>query len=33
MQQTGTKEIQMNAWLGGKGNPIGIVQKIKIWSG
>ena len=29
MQQTGTKEIQSETWLGGKGDYIGIMQEIK----
>ena len=28
--QTNTKEVQDYAWLGGKGNPVGIVQKMEI---
>ena len=30
MQLTGTKEIQVLLWLGGKTNPLWIVQEIKI---
>ena len=30
MQQTRANEIQDYPWLGGKGNPPGIVQEIKI---
>ena len=30
MQQTSTKEIQGKAQLGGKGDPMGIVQEIKV---
>ena len=30
MQQTDIKEIQEQAWLSGKGDPLRIVQKIKI---
>ena len=30
--ETGINEIQDKAWLGGKGDPLGIVQEIKIWS-
>ena len=29
MQQTRTKGVQDVAWLGGKGEPLGIVQKLK----
>ena len=29
--QTGIKEIQKQAWLGGKVDPQGIVQKINVW--
>ena len=32
MQQTGTKGIGDLTWLGGKGDPLEIVQEIKIWS-
>ena len=31
MQQTGTKGIQKRARPGGEGDPLGIVQEIKIW--
>ena len=31
MQQTDRKEIQKQAYLGGKGDPLGIVQEMKIW--
>ena len=30
MQHTGIKSIQNLKWLGGKGDPLGIVQEIKI---
>ena len=30
MQQTRTEGIKESAQLGGKGNPLGIVQKIEI---
>ena len=29
MQQTGTKGEQVQPWLGGKGDPLGIMQEIK----
>ena len=29
MQQIGIKRIQDNAWMGGKGDPLGIVQEMK----
>ena len=32
MQQTSMKGIQSYAWMGGKGDPLGTVQKIEIWS-
>ena len=32
MQQTITKGVPDSAWLGGKGDPLGIVQDIKIWT-
>ena len=31
MQKTATLGIQDKIWLGGKGDTLGIVQKIKIW--
>ena len=31
MQQTNTKRVQDLTRLGGKGDPLGIVQKIQIW--
>ena len=31
MQQTSTKGVQDLAWLGGKGDPLGIVQEIETW--
>ena len=31
MQPNGTKGIQEYAWLGGIGNPLGIVKDIRIW--
>ena len=30
VQQPGTKRIQEEVWLSGKGDPMGIVQDIKI---
>ena len=30
MQQTKTKRVQDEEWLGVKGDPLGIVQDIKI---
>ena len=32
MQQTDTKGVQVLAWLGWKGDPLEIMQEIKIWS-
>ena len=31
MQQTSIKRVQDKAWLGGKGDPLVIVQEFKIW--
>ena len=31
-KRTCTKGVQDKAWLGGKGDPLGIVQEIEIWS-
>ena len=31
MKQTDAKGLQDNAWLGGKDDPLEIVQEIKIW--
>ena len=31
MQQIGAKRVQNKAWLGGKGDPLEIVQESKIW--
>ena len=31
MQQTGTKGIQDNAWMGEKDDWLGTIQKIKVW--
>ena len=30
MHQIGTKEIHRQAWLGWKGDPLGIVQESKV---
>ena len=32
VQQTKTKGIQDQAWQGGKGDPLGIIQETEIWS-
>ena len=32
MQQVNTNGIQEETWLGRKVDPLGIVQKIKIWT-
>ena len=31
MQQSSIKGIENYKWVGGKGDPQGIVQEIKIW--
>ena len=32
MQQTSTKGVNDQAWMGGKGDPLEIVQGTEIWS-
>ena len=32
MPQTCTKRVQEQAWLGRKGDPLGIVHGIEIWA-
>ena len=31
MQQSSIKGVQDQPWLGGKSDPLGIVQEIEIW--
>ena len=31
MQQTSVKRVQDQTWLGGEGDPVRIMQEIKIW--
>ena len=32
MQQISTKRVKDLTWLGGEGDPLGIVQETEIWS-